>query len=383
MTAFEVPRTPYSLIETGLVVHGPEVIDSGKLVEIIQTLRLLGPLHVLTGGTMARVAVLDSPLAASIDTAQKMHTSDALTCFSNMDATVLANCGKTMVTGTVFGQIVSSKVERSVIQVERLGASDGRILLWRGVDGDKSPLVQYVAQYLADHLVLKLQEMKKKIVPVDHAGGLDLRYVHGAKKGERIFVEGNVVGTVIGEQVVIVAQNGRIVDIKGAAIKKHGLTKIGYIDLETAYVKTGYLRRDNRVECLSKAAFPMRNLDRGEVVFINHAADRTLESVSERTVCAITIGDDTTAICSDILSRVGIPIIGITDGDADDIYRATCKVHGSVVILLDEKSDDEIGYLLEKNKVVAARDYTLKEVVEAVITFLHRSNVNFKVRVEG
>ena len=383
MTAFEVPRTHRSPIRTGLVIHGPEVIDSGKLVEIAQALQVLGPLHVLTGGTMARVAALDSPLGASIDTAQKMHTSDALTYFSNKDAIVLANCGKTIITGTVFGQMVSSRVQRSVIQVERLGASDGRTLLWRGIDGDKFPLVHYVAQYLADNLALKLQEIQKKNVLVYHKDGFDLRYVHGAKRGECILVDGKVVGTVVDEQVIIAAQNGSIVDIKGVAIKEHGLAKIGYVDLEKAYVKTGYLRRNNKVECSSKATFPVRNLERGEVAFINHAADRTLESVKEKTVCAITIGDDTTAICSDILSRVGIPIVGITDGDADGIYRATCKAHGSVVILLKDESDDEIGYLLEKNNVIAARDYTLEEVVEAVITFLHRSHVNFMVHVEG
>lgn len=32
---------------------------------------------------------------------------------------------------------------------------------------------------------------------------------------------------------------------------------------------------------------------------------------------AVTVGDDTTQIAADILARLGIPVIGIVDGDLD------------------------------------------------------------------
>ncbi|MDD1720856.1 MAG: DUF2117 domain-containing protein [Euryarchaeota archaeon] len=352
-------------------------MDSGKLADLVSTLDNLGPVHVLTGGTMARVAVLDSPLRALVDITRKMHTSDALSHFSNKDVIILANCGKTPATGIFFGQIVSSRVDRSIIQVERPGARDGRVILWYGADGDKADVVERVARYLADALALTLHKTRKKTMHVEHKGGTDIRIVHGAQKGERILVEGTVVGMVTGTDVEIIARDGRIVDIRGAIIKDHGLEKIGHVDLETAYIKTGYLRRNNKAQRRSNVVVPARHLERGKVIIINHAADRTFEAVDERTICAITIGDDTTAICSDILSRIGIPVLGITDGDADGIYHTARAVQGSIIIRLQSGSDDEIGRLLEEQNVIGDGSYTLAELKTTVIAFLRRTQVRF------
>ncbi len=363
----------------GLVIHGPEIIDSGELTDLVRILDEIGPVHVLTGGTMARVAVLDSPLKTLVDITRKMHTSDALSYFSNKNVIVLANCGKTSATGTFFGQIVSSRVDRSIIQVERPRARDGQVILWHGTDGDKADVVKRAAQYLADALAVTLHKTPKKTMVVEHTGETDSRAVHGAQPGECILIEGTVVGTVVDTEVAVVARDGRIVDIRGAVIKGHGLDKIGRVDLETAYIKTGYLRRYSRAQCRSNAVVPARHLERGKAVIINHAADRAFEVVDENTICAITIGDDTTAICSDILSRIGVPVVGITDGDADGIYHTACTVQGSLVIRLEGESDDDIGRLLGEQGVIGNGRYTLGELTTTVIDFLHRSRVRFRV----
>ncbi len=363
-------------IDVGLVIHGPEIIDSGKLADLVHILGVLGPVQVLTGGTMARVAVLDSPLKTLVDSSRKMHTSDALSYFSNKDVIVLANSGKTLATGTVFGQIVSARVARSIVQVERPGARDGRIILWRGNDGD-ADVVEYVAQYLANALKLTLHKTLKKAIHVEHAGDADIRVVHGTQRGECVLVEGMVVGTVVDTDVKIIARGGRIVAIQGAIIKDHGLEKIGRIDLETAYIKTGYLRRNNVAQRRSKVVVPPRRLARGRVVVINHAADRAFEAVDEKTIAAVTIGDDTTAICSDILARIGVPIVGVTDGDADGIYHTARAVRGSVTIRIQNRSDDEIGHHLEEQSVIGNGSYTLAELITTIVDFLHRSQVHF------
>ena len=46
---------------------------------------------------------------------------------------------------------------------------------------------------------------------------------------------------------------------------------------------------------------------------------------------AVTVGDDTTAIAGDILARLGIPVIGIVDGDLDRLAGCTTMLPGSVV----------------------------------------------------
>ena len=360
-------------IGTRLVIHGPELIDSGKIADIVEALRALGPLRVLAGGTMARVAALDKHLAF-VDTSQNIHTSDALNHVSDREVLVLANCGKTSETGRVFGQIVSSRVRRSVIHVERPGLIDGSVLIWRGADGDTSRDVQYVARHLSDRLSLKLVKKQKRELSVEQTDEVVTRRIYGARQGEPLLVQGMVVGTVVDEDVAVIVQRGRIVDIVGVATKAHGLEKIGNIDLSTAYVKTGHLRASNAA-CVQRSMVPARPLQRGSVTFVNHRADQTLGSVNETTICAVTVGDDTTSICGDILSRAGVPIIGITDGDGDGLYSGTYEVAGSLVLRLCNASDDDIGFLLERSGELDGGDYTLARVIEIVTNFLHETGV--------
>ena len=363
----------HPVIGTRLVIHGPELIDSGKIADIVEALRALGPLRVLAGGTIARVAALDKHLTF-VDTSQNIHTSDALNHVSDREVLVLANCGKTSETGRVFGQIVSSRVRRSVIHVERPGLIDGSVLLWRGADGDTSRDVQYVARHLSDRLSLKLVKKQKRELSVEQTDEVVTRRIYGARLGEPLLVQGMVVGTVVDEDVAVIVQRGRIVDIVGVATKAHGLEKIGNIDLSTAYVKTGHLRASNEA-CVQRSMVPARALQRGSVTFVNHRADQTLESVNETTICAIIVGDDTTSICGDILSRAGVPIIGITDGDGDGLYSGTYEVAGSLVLRLCNASDDDIGFLLERSGELDGGDYTLARVIEIVTNFLHETGV--------
>jgi len=146
--------------------------------------------------------------------------------------------------------------------------------------------------------------------------------------------------------------------------------------LSTAYIKTGHLRPSN--DTFDRpSTLPSRPLKRGEVSFVNHCAESTFESVNEKTICVITVGDDTTAICGDILSRAGIPIIGVTDGDGDEIYTGASKAEGSIILRLKNTSDDYVGSLLEGSSVLDRLDFTLDDVVDVVIDFLRQSGVEF------
>jgi hypothetical protein len=77
------------------------------------------------------------------------------------------------------------------------------------------------------------------------------------------------------------------------------------------------------------------------------------------------------------LSRAGIPIIGITDGDGDEIYYGACKAEGSILLRLKNASDDDVGLLLEGNVLLDRNDYTLNDVVDIVKVFLRQSGVDF------
>jgi len=60
---------------------------------------------------------------------------------------------------------------------------------------------------------------------------------------------------------------------------------------------------------------------KGKVAFVDHTGYDVFKFLDEGICCAVTVGDDTTAIVGDVLERFGLPIIGIVDGDRDGLVR--------------------------------------------------------------
>ena len=107
------------------------------------------------------------------------------------------------------------------------------------------------------------------------------------------------------------------------------------MDLGKAIIRSGFIRRS--------LARPRRGENRGEgAVFIDHCAEDAFE-VSQGAAVALTVGDDTTAIAGDILARLGIPVVGIVDGDLDRLAESLTMTPGSVIIRVEPGYDDQIG----------------------------------------
>jgi hypothetical protein len=77
-------------------------------------------------------------------------------------------------------------------------------------------------------------------------------------------------------------------------------------------------------------------------VIINHEAERTFE-LARKADLAISVGDDTTAIAGSILKRLEIPLIGITDGDRDNVLAENEYCEGSTIIQVENGYDDIVG----------------------------------------
>ena len=92
-------------MKIGVVVHGPNIIDSGYALKLIDLLKEYGEVTARLGGTMGRTAVIDASLENIIDIRKKLVPSDSLKIFhdDNVDVIFLLNYGKSDVTGQVFG----------------------------------------------------------------------------------------------------------------------------------------------------------------------------------------------------------------------------------------------------------------------------------------
>ena len=182
------------------------------------------------------------------------------------------------------------------------------------------------------------------------------RKIHGTSPDENIFINGIVVCYSNADSVVLVARDGMIVDIIDGTIKYHGLEKLGPVDLERVIVKTGLLRKSDVVSprILSHNDISVkdteRNLYSGEisedeksfkVAYVDHAAYDIYKFKDFDLV--VTVGDDTSLVASDILYRLNIPIIGITDGDLDKVVENGFVNEKSTFIEVASGFDDIVG----------------------------------------
>ncbi|ABR55047.1 conserved hypothetical protein [Methanococcus vannielii SB] len=370
-------------MNVGIVVHGPEIIDSGFAERIFEILRQNTNinLQIKLGGTIGRVAVIDKNLENTIDISEKLFPSDSLKKLENNDVLIILNYGKSKITGHTFGKIVieRSAVKKPIIQVERPGEEDGTILIWNSEYLEKSKDFNEISEViliLKESLKLNVENCISEGISFFTDGNMSFRRIHGVDANESIMLNGIIIGKALNNELVIVSKNGKIVDIIGGIIKVHGIEKLGHIDLKKAVIKTGILRK-NPSKNFESPKYDL-NSNVGELIFINHAGEDTLDRIKDKKICAvITVGDDTTTICGDILARFGVKIIGITNGDKDDILKNPAITKGSAIFLIKNHKDDDVGKLIHltlKDKNFESFDYYIENIKDTMV----KNNIEFE-----
>lgn len=323
-------------MKIGVVVHGPYIVDSGYAEKILNLLQDYGDVKARLGGTMGRTAVYDAHLEDKINISQKLLPSESIDKFvhDKCDVIFLINYGKSSITGHAFGFKVWSKCRNAphLIQIERPGEVDGSVIAW---ENSLNEFANQVAKRLnlkvVDSEEIKAELMKSEVTQTR-------RNVAGVSPDENIFVNGLVIGKSTSKDVTLVAEDGIITEIIGGSIKKHGVEKLGRVDLTKVVIKTGLLRRS---EVTPRVVETPPTGDKFIVAFLNHAAEDIYKLKDADIV--VTVGDDTTLVAGDILYRFGVPIIGITDGDIDKVVEKGFKNKESLIIELESGYDDIIG----------------------------------------
>ena len=367
-------------MKIGVVVHGPNIIDSGYALKLIDLLSDYGEVSARLGGTMGRTAVIDASLENTIDITRKLVPSDSLKIFydDEVDMIFLLNYGKSDVTGQVFGYKVYNhfieKIDENnipVIQIERPGEADGSIIPWNN-DLD---IVRELSQKL-NLAIVTPDEVYDNHIKNDNPG-LNQRIVHGVNPGENIMVNSVVIGKSTSDKLILVAKDNRIVDIEGGILKEHGLEKLGKVDLDSAIIKTGLLRHAK----VTPRVISKNEYENFSVAFLDHAG----EDVYKFKDCSavITIGDDTTLISSDILYRFNIPIIGITDGDLDKVVEDGFKAKNSYIFEVESGFDDVCGKEIERiifgDNHVSDDFSDIDQVKDKIVEIINNINCKYKI----
>ena len=330
---------PPSSKRIGVVVHGPEIIDSGGAVQLINHLKQMGRVNAVLGGTMGRVAVIDADLEGIITINTRRRPSISIRDMAeDSDIVIILNQAKSRETGLAFGTMVArlAGIDKPLIQIDCGGRFVADLTLGHEASDSENLNEEglAVAASLAADLGLDLLRPRPRDCTLIR-GDTVRRILTGAIPGELISVNGTVIGRAAKPEVEIKACGGKITDLKGAEPKMHGLEKLHQVDLERAIIRSGSIRRSTARPRIKKA--------RGEgAAFIDHCAEDAFEAAGGAAV-ALTVGDDTTAIAGDILARLGVPVIGIVDGDIDRLACSPTILPGSIIIRVRPGYDDIIG----------------------------------------
>ena len=368
-------------MKIGVVVHGPNVIDTGCAFKIIELLKNYGSVYARLGGTMGRTAVIDARLENVIDISRKLFPSDSLKIFheDNVDVIFLINYGKSDVTGQVFGyKVYNNYVEKinddniPIIQIERPGEVDGSIIPWNN-DLD---LIYELSQKLNLNIV-KPCEIYENHIKQDNVS-VNQRIVHGVSPQENILVNGVVVGKTNSDKLILISKSDKLVDIVGGELKSHGVEKLGKFDLNTAIIKTGLLRHADVVPRVILNEKPHSF----KVSFLDHAGEDVYRFRDSSLV--VSIGDDTTLITCDILYRFNIPVVGITDGDLDKVVENGFAVKNSIIFEVESGFDDIIGQNIKRelfNNNEFSYDFSdIDDVSNKIMNVIKNINCNYKIK---
>jgi hypothetical protein len=345
-----------SELRIGIIIHSPEVTELGITKDFltrVETAKM--NYHAVLGGVMGRLAILDAILEEKVFIDHPYKPSEALDYLivRNVDLIILINQASTREAGIEFGRQVgdNSNLLRffktlPLIQIDRLRDEDRFMIKWQ----HQCPLIE---QWLQENYKLEEIIPPPAQVSLKVEGDKVTRIIRAIQINDKLLVNGVVIGAVTSDKVEINAESGRITDLKGAEKNIHGIEKLGLVDLTAARITT--LKSLRRIYKSAKRKISSPKI-KSHIAMLTWRGEQVYRQ-ADKIDCLVSIGDDTTFVSTEILSRFSCPIIGIIDGDADGIlYTETNLAQleeiappNSLFIQVQPGLDDVVGQLIEKN----------------------------------
>jgi hypothetical protein len=324
----------------GVIFHRPEVIDSGWARKILKILGNYGASDARLSGTMGTLAVLDGHMNKQIK-CDLRPTSECLAEMSKeCDSIVMVMYSDNPLKSHAFCWHLIKKLNCSNIPIIEIETKSRVVIDWNTKND------------LSAKLTKKLRFMS---APPPNYGKtkwvkdrIKYRKILAAEPGDFVLVNGTIVGRVTSEEVILREFDGRIVGGSGVEFKEQGLIKLSRwrkIDLFRAKLDTTNSLRRTKFKPQYCGPTPKGDL----IAFIghdvaSHSGAAIYSKINKGITGAITIGDDTTAIAGEILSRYRIPVLGIVDGDKNGLLKNTMLSSGSIILTV--KIDDQLGEVI-------------------------------------
>lgn len=243
-------------VRIGVVAHGPEIIDSGFAPKVLKYLERFGTVNAVLGGTMGRLAIIDAGLESIIKISPKRRPSQSIKDLQpNSDIIVLLSQSKTRETGLAFGMKVAAAAGsyRPLVHID----CGGRFVAVFHMSEKFEEIARTAGKDLGlEYISYISSQLPQKNITYD--GDIAKRRLAGVQPGELISINGVVVAKATSDSVEVWARKGKITEIKGAEKKPHGLEKLSDVNLSTAIIRSGYIRRTSSkprtLECKGNGA---------------------------------------------------------------------------------------------------------------------------------
>jgi len=307
--------------------HMSGIFDSGWARKLLDALRRRGEVTALVTGTTGATALLDACMEKEVESIPMRWSVWLKASKEKFDIGITA-------THTQDSERVKAEcwhLSRRVPEVPLVGIDTGcRIIIpWSEGTGG-------FAAALGEELGFSVQERVDFGRTFWTEGGREYRRVLAVTPGDLLVVDWIVVGRVRSSEVVVVTERGRIVEILGTEVKAHGVEKLGRIDLSRCKIDSVATLR-GEIPCRRRVDYAGGD----RAAFINHSGYNVYSFLKWGIRAAVTVGDDTTAVAGDILSRYGVPVVGITDGDSDGLLSGGRYAKGSLILRVAK--DDAFG----------------------------------------
>lgn len=341
-------------LQIGLVIHSPEVIELGIVRELLDRLERDNlQYRALLGGVMGRLAILDAHLEEKVFINHPYKPSEAIDYLikRNVELIILLNQGISEESGAEFGRQVvdNSKLQPffniPIIQLDRLKDNDAFVIWWT------PPLPIFQTWVVTNYQVKEINPLPpQETFKTD--GEFTRRFLRAVQTGDKILVNGVIIGEVTSNFIEIVSRSNLIYDIIGGTKELHGIEKLGPIDLKNARITT--LKSLRRVSVSEKRKLPPSK-SKTNIALLTWRGEKVYFQ-ADKIDCLVSIGDDTTFVATEIMARFSHPVIGIFDGDADGILYETTDLSQlleiapphSLFIQVQPGKDDIVGHLIEQ-----------------------------------
>ncbi|RZN55238.1 MAG: hypothetical protein DSO09_03190 [Candidatus Methanomethylicota archaeon] len=156
----------------------------------------------------------------------------------DIDGIIILNNGRSTESGIIYiaqaisnTKILKNLTNFPLIHIERIGRKDGSIIIWNGGNNE---LVSIIKEMTG----LNVIKPSIELMNISKMGSREIRKIHCAMPGDKIIVNDICIGICLSDQVYLIAENGRIIDIMGGKLNKKAANKISFDSISKVIIKT-------------------------------------------------------------------------------------------------------------------------------------------------